>query len=172
MTLTIIIRGPVQVLLDWQLRQNLKRNLLCYEISRQTKSPLPKPKKQKGKGQFNFFLFLFFYFTTYLPLLCCRSLFSFDFSFLVFFIILAHSEFTACRRSSPLETKNEIIKVSYNFVSFFIYFFFTYLSFQQFESWEYYDLPENKHRRELFNRAMVAANGFTGDGVFLGTHLE
>ena len=37
-------------------------------------------------------------------------------------------------------------------------------------SWKYYDLPENKHRRDRFDKAMVARSEFMGDGVFVGMY--
>jgi hypothetical protein len=35
-------------------------------------------------------------------------------------------------------------------------------------SWKYYNLPENKYKREKFDKAMVSGNDFMGNGVIVG----
>jgi hypothetical protein len=39
-------------------------------------------------------------------------------------------------------------------------------------SWTFYDLPENKNKRERFDKAMVSGSKLMGDGVFVGMHSK
>jgi len=39
-------------------------------------------------------------------------------------------------------------------------------------SWKYFDLPENKHRRIIFDKTMSSVNAMIGNGIFTGMLIK